>query len=104
MQGTQIAFEFHLSFQKKQGHQLIGSFSLLAEFFRRFLWPFSFWLMNILEFSHSFSKEGRGPLEFFEISNKNSEPIWVPCIRKLNRKKILKGHLKKMLTNIWEQY
>ena len=37
MQGTQIAFEFHLSFQKMREHQLIDSFSLLAEFLHGFL-------------------------------------------------------------------
>jgi len=33
LQGKQKAFEFYLSFQKKQEHQLIDSFSILAEFF-----------------------------------------------------------------------
>ena len=36
MQGTQIAFEFHLSFQKMRKHQRIVFFSLLTEFFRGF--------------------------------------------------------------------
>ena len=36
MQGTQIAFEFHLSFQKLREHQVIGSSFLLAESSRSF--------------------------------------------------------------------
>ena len=35
-QGTHLTFEFHLSFQKLREYQLIDSFSLLAEIFRRF--------------------------------------------------------------------
>ena len=34
MQGAQIAFEFHLSFQKMRRVKLLDYFSLLAEFFR----------------------------------------------------------------------
>ena len=44
MQGTHLAFEFHLSFQKLRAYQLIDSFSLLAEFFRGFFVLFFYWL------------------------------------------------------------
>jgi len=40
MHGTQIVIEFHLSFQKMRKRHLIDSFSLLAEFFRKFVCPF----------------------------------------------------------------
>ena len=52
MQGTQIGFEFYLSFQNLREYQLIGSFSLSAEFLCGFF--FSYWLMNKLEVSRSF--------------------------------------------------
>ena len=39
-QGTQIAFEFHLSFQNLRVHPLVGSFFLLAKFFCGVLMPF----------------------------------------------------------------
>ena len=39
LQGTHLAFEFHLSFQKLLEYLLIDSFSLLAEFFRGFFAP-----------------------------------------------------------------
>jgi len=44
MQGTQIASEFHLSFQKIREHKLLDSFSLLVELFRGFCAPFFYWL------------------------------------------------------------
>ena len=36
MQGTQIAFQFHLSFQKMRDHKLLDSFFLLTDFFGRY--------------------------------------------------------------------
>jgi len=51
----QIAFEFHLSFQKMWVYQLIDSSFSLAKFilnpFSAFEFLFTYWMMNILEFS-----------------------------------------------------
>ena len=52
MQGTQIAFEFHLSFQKLREHQLIGSYWPIALAALELL--FSYWMMDILVFSRIF--------------------------------------------------
>ena len=54
MQGTEIAFEFHLSFQKMQEHQLIGPFSYCPNPPPALGHLFSYWMMNILVFSHIF--------------------------------------------------
>ena len=66
MQGTHLAFEFHLSFQKLREYQLIDSFSLLAEFFRGF---FVLLFQLVDEYTRSFSqflKTGVGTLLSFE--------------------------------------
>ena len=61
MQGTHIAFEFHLSFQNLGEHLLIGSFFLLVEFIPNplaaFEFPFPYWRVNIPEIPRNFRKE-----------------------------------------------
>ena len=69
MQGTQIVFEFHMSFQKIQEYKLLNSFPLLDEFFCGFCVLFFLpigWI-NILEFSYNFWKRGDHSIGFWKV-------------------------------------
>jgi len=57
MQGTQIAFDFHLSFQKMLEHKLLDSFSHWLNSFPDFCNLFPIGWMNMLEFSRKFCKK-----------------------------------------------
>jgi len=60
MQGTQIAFEFHLSFQKLLEHQLIGSSFLMA--IAAFELLFYWFSLAFFEMSSLFVFEKKGGL------------------------------------------
>ena len=76
MQGTQIAIEFHLSFQNLREHHLIDSFSLLAEFFRGFLWSFFYWLDEYAGILSQLLKKGLSTLLAFEKLGELSNGVW----------------------------
>ena len=76
MQGTQIAFEFHLSFQKLQGHQLIGSSFLLAECSRSVWTPFFILDDGYIGFLLHFLKIEMSSLFVFEKRGGLSSGFW----------------------------
>ena len=74
MQGAQIAIEFNLSFQNLRKCQLVGSFSLLAEFFLGFIVLF-FLLVGWIYWNAlaAFEKRGEHSIGFWKLGELTSD-------------------------------